>query len=97
MWRPRNKDPRLLQKRDFRCTNCGRERPAAKRRSLTKPGHIKTMWCPWCMAETDHVQLGGGEDEATASEDGSEERFHTDNESRERKENYEKGRNTDNQ
>lgn len=63
MFRPRNKDPRLLQLRDFRCTVCGTIRPAAKRRAKTKPGHIKTMWCARCRAETDHVQLGGGEDD----------------------------------
>lgn len=52
-----NKDPRRIQKRDFRCTVCGTVRTATKVHGKTGPGHVKTMFCLTCRDMTDHVQV----------------------------------------
>lgn len=52
-----NKDPRLIQLRDFECLECGAVVTATKRKRETAPGHIKTMWCAFCKKETDHIQF----------------------------------------
>lgn len=46
-----------LQKRDFRCEECGAIAPAIKQRCKTNPGHVKDMWCHICRRETRHVQV----------------------------------------
>lgn len=48
---------RRVQKRLFACPVCGTVAPATKYHGKTKPGHIKTMWCHICKAETDHIQI----------------------------------------
>ena len=45
------------QKRVFECPICGTRSPATKWRGRTKPGHIKTMYCYICKADTDHIQI----------------------------------------
>lgn len=57
MKRPKHKDPRRLQSRTFICPDCGTEAPASKWWGITRPGHIKTMWCYHCQKETEHIQL----------------------------------------
>lgn len=52
-----SKDPRKIQKRFFRCTVCGAISPATKRQCLTRPGHIKTMYCYQCRDTTEHEQV----------------------------------------
>ena len=37
------------------CQNCGGEFPVRRLKSKLKDrAHIKTMYCPWCMEDTDH-------------------------------------------
>lgn len=45
------------QVRIFRCPVCGTLNPATKYKGRTNPGHIKTMWCYHCKAETDQEQI----------------------------------------
>lgn len=44
------------QVRHFTCLVCGATNPATKTRGRTPRGHIKTMWCWCCQAETDQEQ-----------------------------------------
>lgn len=53
----KNKDPRRIQDRLFRCPLCGGETRAAKAIHRTGPGHIKTTWCYRCRKDTDHEQV----------------------------------------
>ena len=39
------------------CPNCGRFVPATKMKSRTVIGHIKTMYCFFCLEEQDFVQV----------------------------------------
>lgn len=44
--------------RTFRCPDCGMKMYAHKRGNhKTKPGHKKLLWCPWCKAEKNMVQV----------------------------------------
>lgn len=52
---------RSFDMRTFRCPECGGTAKAAKRADRrTGPGHIKTMWCPWCRDMRDMVQIEDG-------------------------------------
>lgn len=53
----RDKDPRKIQKRWFRCPVCGELAPATKRNGRTRPGHIKTMYCCQCQDTRDFEQI----------------------------------------
>lgn len=55
--RHRSKDLRKVRKRYFRCPVCGEVRPATKVHGMTQPGHIKTMYCCWCMEVRDFIQI----------------------------------------
>ena len=52
MWTRRKK----VRVRVFRCPVCG-EKSYAPKRTITRPGHVKTMWCWKCRAERDLVQV----------------------------------------
>lgn len=52
----RSKNPRSIQVRSFRCSECGAVAPATKTRHKTSKGHIKHMYCHVCKKETEHVQ-----------------------------------------
>ena len=42
---------------DLVCSECGHVFTIPRRRSRTKPpGHIKSMWCPMCLAERDFIE-----------------------------------------
>lgn len=45
-----------LEKRDFRCKECGMVSPALKQRLETGRGHEKSMWCCRCKKITKHEQ-----------------------------------------
>ena len=56
--RRRNKDPRRVQLRRFRCPACGQEQDMPKwKEHVTTAGHIKTTWCYGCQAVRDFVQV----------------------------------------
>ena len=44
------------QMRTFRCPVCGMTTTATKCKGRTRIGHIKTMWCWVCQADSDMVQ-----------------------------------------
>ena len=45
------------QIRIFECSKCGSKVPASKYKRPTDIGHVKTMYCYRCKAETDHIQI----------------------------------------
>ena len=55
--RNRNKDPRRIKPRRFRCPVCGVTVDMPKFRKRTEPGHIKTAWCYVCREIRDFVQV----------------------------------------
>lgn len=48
---------RKMQRRDFRCKECGMVSPALKQRVKTHVGHEKSMWCCRCRKITKHEQV----------------------------------------
>ena len=53
----KNKDPRKIHQRRFRCPECGARMDMPKWRRVTAPGHVKTAWCYVCKAERDLIQM----------------------------------------
>lgn len=39
------------------CTECGMEMPIPRPKRIREKEHIKTMWCPTCKKETDHIEI----------------------------------------
>lgn len=52
-----SKTPRRIQKRLFRCIECGAVTPATKHKGRTNPGHRKQMYCFRCARCTQHEQI----------------------------------------
>lgn len=39
------------------CVDCGHVMFVPRMQDTLKAGgHVKTMWCPWCEAITDHIE-----------------------------------------
>lgn len=46
------------QIRVFRCPECKNQMYAPKgMRKMTKPGHKKSLWCPWCKEIKNFMQI----------------------------------------
>ena len=50
---------RKTQKTFLKCSCCGSIIPIQRKLGkMKKKGHIKTIYCPKCKAETQHIELG---------------------------------------
>lgn len=58
MYKPvHRRDVKRPQVRIFECPICGNRTPATKYMGVSKPPHVKTMWCWGCKDERDLVQI----------------------------------------
>lgn len=49
---------RQMTERRFKCPDCQAVMTAYKSSAKrTAAGHKKTMWCPWCKAEKNFIQI----------------------------------------
>ena len=55
----------VFEYHDFYCTHCGEKQLTLARRigRLKEPLHLKSLWCPNCKKEYNHVEIRSKEEE----------------------------------